>query len=261
MPYMVHEETYGIAPLFLFGTPRQEPNFRHEEIRKLEEDYLDYFKSQRRSFGALVRSTGEKIWDLAQGYLWSYLLVVALLALPCALARDRWLWFALFIGFFFAVAMLMGTWVFPHYAAPAAGLFFVLVVQSMRNLYAWHVGSWRRGRNIVRGLAILFVISYFVIAAKLAGADPARWYVQRQALLDKLRQAPEKSLVIVRYAPDHNPNREWVYNEADLANAKVILARDMGSQNQELLNYYHDRKAWLLQPDEATPKLEPYPGS
>ena len=144
MPYMVHEETYGIAPLFLFGTPRPEPEYRHPEIRKLQENYLNYFRSQRRTFGALLRSTGEKIWELAQGYLWSYLMVVALLGLPWALSRDRWLWFALFIGIFFTTAMLMGTWVFPHYAAPAAGLFFVLVVQSMRSLHAWHWGTGAR---------------------------------------------------------------------------------------------------------------------
>ncbi len=39
---------------------------------------------------------------------------------------------------------------------------------------------------------------------------------------------PSKQLVIVSYSPDHHPADEWVYNESDIENAKVIWARDMG---------------------------------
>ncbi|MGA3169830.1 MAG: hypothetical protein ABSE62_02350 [Chthoniobacteraceae bacterium] len=261
MPYVVHEETYGIAPLFLFGTPRVEPQYRHLQIQRLQEDYLKYFESQRRSFGALMEATGSKIWMLSQGYLWSYLLVVALLGLPWAIMRDRWLWFALFIGLFFSIAMLLGTWVFPHYAAPAAGLFFVLVVESMRSLDAWRVGVRRPGRNIVRGLAILFVISFFQVAVKMAAQDRTRWYFQRAKIIADLSDQPGKSLVIVKYDPDHNPNREWVYNGADLAGEKVIFARNMDARNRELVDYYKDRKAWVLDADAPVPTLQPYPGS
>ncbi len=261
MPYIVHEETYGLAPLFLFGTPHPEPAYRHEEIRKLQEGYLSYFMSQRRSFRALIEATGEKVWRLAQAYLWSYLMVVALLGLPSALARDRWLWFALFIGLFFSIAMLLSTWVFPHYAAAAAGLFFVLVVQSLSSLYAWRIGIRQAGRNLVRGLVILMGLSFIQVVGKMANGDKTLWYYHRQAILDNLRAEPWKSLVIVKYDPDHNPNREWVYNEADINAAKVILARDMGRQNQELLDYFRDRKVWIVHADAPDPELEPYPGS
>jgi hypothetical protein len=198
---------------------------------------------------------------MAQAFLWSYLLVVALLGLPWALKRDRMLWIVLFTGFVFSIAVLMGTWAFPHYCAPAAGLFFVLVLESMRSLQGWHIGTRPAGRNLVRGLAILFAASYFQLVGKMAGEDKTLWFYQREAILEKLRAEPWKSLVIVKYDADHNPNREWVYNEADLANAKVILARDMGPQNQELLDHYPDRKVWILHADAAKPEVEQYPGS
>jgi len=262
MPYIVHEETYGLAPLFLFGTPRPEPQYRFREIRSFQELFFDSYKSQRTSFGALVRATRDKLSVLAQGYLWSYLMVVALLGLPWALARDRWLWFALFIGVLFLVATLLGTWLLTHYAAPAAALFFVLVAQSMRDLHAWHVGTWRLGRNIVRGLAVLFILSYLQLAAKMAGRETTLWYFKRQAIMDELRREPQRSLVIVRYEPNHNPNREWVYNAADIPDAKVILARDMGPEkNRELLDFYRGRKAWVVDADAEEPRLEPLAGS
>jgi len=262
MPYMVHEDTYGIAPVFLFGTPRPEPTYLHADIRKFQEDCLAYFLSQRASFGALARAIGTKMWTLGQAYLWSYLMVLPLLALPWSLARDRWLWFALFMGLVFAITMMMSTWVYPHYAAPAAALFFVLVTQSMRRLHAWHIGTWRVGRNLVRGLAVLCVVSFFVVEGKVAAKDDRpSWYFLRQTMLKKLQALPQKSLVIVRYSKDHNPNREWVYNEANILGSKVILARDMGVENKELLDYFPDRKAWMVDADAADPQPEPITGS
>jgi hypothetical protein len=262
MPHMLNDETYGIAPQFLFAKPRPEPKYRVPEIRELYEQYLFSYNQQRSSMGALARATREKIGVLSRGYSWSCLMVVALLALPCALARDRQLWIVLFIGLFFLMAQLMTCWLFPHYAAPAAGLVFVLVMQSVRSLHAWRLGTGRQGRNLVRGLAVLFVLSLFLTGVKMAAARKTLWSLKRNAILEKLRREPGNSLVLVEYAPNHNPHREWVYNEADIVHAKVILARDLGPEkNKELLSYFHDRKVWVLHPDAAMPQLEAYPGS
>ena len=53
----------------------------------------------------------------------------------------------------------------------------------------------------------------------------------------------------MRYRPDHEILEEWVYNDADIDGAKVVWARDMGTaKNQELLDYYKDRRVWLVEP-------------
>jgi hypothetical protein len=261
MPYMVHIKTYGIDPVFIFSVPRTEPVFRHREIQNLQETYLRYYLKQRSSWRSLLKATEEKFEDLLHSYLWSMLLLVPLMGLPGALWRDRALRLVFVIGVFFLAALLMETWVHAHYAAPAAAVFFLLVLASMRMLNAWHCEGRRGGRNVLRGLAILLAISFVSTVVKMAEADPSRWFFKRAALLDALKREPERSLVIVKYDPDHNPHREWVYNEADLVNAKVILARDMGEKNKELLDYFRDRKAWVVHADAATPKLELYPGS
>ena len=261
MPYMVHERTYALAPQFIFAKPWPMPAYRHWDIRALHENYLRYYKSQVRSVGALVRAEIDKVGTMAQAYLWSWLLVVALLGLPRALKRDGMLRILVLIGVIFAVAQLLETWAFSHYAAPVVGLFFVLVLESMRSLWDWRIGARRPGMNVLRGLAILFALSFVQLAEKMTTADKARWFYQREAILEKLRGEPWNSVVFVKYDPDHNPHREWIYNEADLPDAKVIIAQDMGPKNQELLDYYRGRKAWVVHADAAKPELEPYPGS
>ena len=50
-----------------------------------------------------------------------------------------------------------------------------------------------------------------------------------------------------------------MYNKADIDGTKVVWARDMGfSENEELLRYFKDRRAWLVEPDETPPKVSPY---
>jgi hypothetical protein len=131
-----------------------------------------------------------------------------------------------------------------------------MVSESMRAM-----NGWRWGRNVLRGLAMLLAISFASTAVKLSTVDRTQWFYRRQAILEALNREPEKSIVIVKYDPDHNPHREWVYNAADVTSAKVILARDMGAQNKELLDYFRDRKAWVLHADAENPEPEPYPGS
>jgi len=66
-------------------------------------------------------------------------------------------------------------------------------------------------------------------------------------------------LVIVRYQPNHDfILDEWVFNMADIDEAKILWARDMGPQNAELLEYFKTRKAWLVEPDYHPARLTPY---
>jgi hypothetical protein len=52
-----------------------------------------------------------------------------------------------------------------------------------------------------------------------------------------------------------------VYNGADIDAAKVVWARDMGrDRNRELLEYFANRRVWLLEPDQSPPYLVSYSG-
>jgi hypothetical protein len=57
----------------------------------------------------------------------------------------------------------------------------------------------------------------------------------------------------------HNVDHEWIYNAADIDSSKVVWARDMGDgQNQELLDYFRDRRVWRLNGDDSQPELRSY---
>ncbi len=75
-------------------------------------------------------------------------------------------------------------------------------------------------------------------------------------------QFPGEHLVLVTYGPHHDFDREWVWNDAEIDRAKVVWARDMGRDaNQELLNYFKDRRVWRVNGDASPPWLESYEAS
>lgn len=251
MPYTVHEETYGATPLFLWQTPTTPPQYRHKEIHDLQAvQYRGFFEAQRNSSG-ILQAIGSKLFSLGQGYLWSGLFLIPLLGLPAALRRDRWTVFALATVVLFTLAMLLGTWVFTHYAAPVFDLFLVLVLQSMRQLNRWKWRGKPSGAFLVRSSLFLCLVSVGIVVLRLKQNDPAQWNLRRQAILEEFTTLPGKHLIFIRYAADHNPNREWVYNPADLDEAKVLLARIMSpEEDRKLREYFKDRQFWVINADD-----------
>ena len=85
-----------------------------------------------------------------------------------------------------------------------------------------------------------------------------RGNLKRAGILHEMKQREGQHLLIVRYSPNHDVDDEYVYNPADIDSSKVIFARDMGpDQNKELLEYYTNRRVWMLEPD--VPDAEPAP--
>jgi hypothetical protein len=80
----------------------------------------------------------------------------------------------------------------------------------------------------------------------------------RIAVNRQLSKEPGKKLVFVHYAPGHK-FEEWIHNEAEIDQAPEVWVHDLGpTRNQQLLRYYPNRTAWLLQPDVSPPRLTPY---
>jgi MFS family permease len=261
MPYQVHEQTYAIAPVFFWQRPKPEPAYRHQEMRDLQRAMLpDYVRE--RSFSGTMKVMGQKTLDLFNAYFRPAALAILLLAMPWVLKRNRWMRFAALALLLFVLALLTETWMAAHYAAPGAGLFFLLLIQSMRQVRAWRWRGRPVGRFVVRVILLTCAAAYasHVLAVSRIPHDYRNY--QRAQILYELQRQEGKHLIVVRMGPHKSPHEPWVYNEADIDAAKVIWAREMDAEeNCRLLEYFRDRRVWLLEVDEGPLNLIPYQGA
>ena len=68
--------------------------------------------------------------------------------------------------------------------------------------------------------------------------------------------------MILRYSAKHDLGAEWVYNGGDIDAAPVVWAQEMDAEAMaRLLDYFRDRQAWLVEPDQPEIRPVPYPGA
>ncbi len=262
MPYQVDRQTYAIAPYFIWQKPRPEPVYHHAEMRDFYVNYeLKDYQSEMSLLG-FVQHVGRKLRDLWSFYV-GPVFTLPMLALPC-LFRDRKMRVPLIIGGAVAVGSLIEVWTLAHYLAPAFGLFILFLVQCMRHLRLWRWRGQPIGYGLARAVplvcAAMIVLRVSAVAAGIR-IEPlgSRGVSPRAVVQRELEAMPGEQLVIVHYGPGHIPHEDWVYNKADIDDAKVVWARDMGADgNKELLAYFKDRQPWLVYPDEHPARVEHY---
>jgi hypothetical protein len=262
MTYQVNRGTYATAPYFLWMRPPPEPSYHHPIMRDFYRWELRGFEENRTWRGALHR-TWEKLDGLWKFYL-GPLLTVPLLAFPAVLG-DRRMRFPLLAGAFFLAGLSVETWTMAHYVAPATGILYVLLIQSIRHMRQCRRRERAVGIPMVRAIpaiACAMVVLRVTAAAAHAPIEPEwpRGNLDRPKIVDELKGIPGDHLVLVRYGPHHDVDREWVYNLADIDRSRIVWARDMGANdNQQLIHYFSGRRVWLLDGDESPPHPEPYP--
>ena len=276
-PYKVDRTTYAMAPYFVWQSARPEPVYRHAIMRHF------YYHNELTAFEQIHTLSGflpQTLVKAARGLL--FFAGIALLPPLIMLRRvlmDGRTRFLVICCLVLAVGILIEIFLIPHYLAPFTAAFYAIGLQAMRHLRVWHPA----GQPVGVGLVRLMVTVCFVMAGLRLYAGPLRfrinkwpasewsdeWYgpaaqfgTARANVETRLGQLHEKELVIVRYTPDHNPIDEWVYNAADIDHSKVIWAREMDAANNcELMQYYKDRKVWLVQPDLKPTGVSPYPSA
>jgi hypothetical protein len=261
MPYQVNRQMYAVTPYFIWQKLRPEPVYHHAEMRNfyVNLETRNYYQGATVS-GFLIRLVFrvKMLWEFFVGPVFT----LPLLALPCVF-RDRKMRWALIIAGTVIAGNVIETWTLVHYLAPAVGLFYLLVVQCTRHLRLCRF----RGRPLGQGLAravpvVCLALVVLRVSAMAVGAqiEPSREPVAqpRITIERQARRMPGKQLVIVHYSPSHVPHLDWINNRADIDASKIVWARDMGDeQNRELLQYFKDRTAWLVNADDMSPTLKP----
>jgi hypothetical protein len=194
---------------------------------------------------------------------WSFFvgpaLSVALVAVVCTFRPpqiDLLHWFVMATG----AALAVEVYFLPHYAAPLTAPLYGVLLQGMRRLRLICLKNGQTGRCLLQLIFVLCTAMWIVRAAGSTVRPPqSDWALTRSFLAISLKRTPESHLIIVQYDRGHSPHQEWVYNDANIDNARIVWARDMGEfQNRELVQYFAGRCIWLLNPDRAPNALIPY---
>jgi len=263
-PHVLYYRTYLRSPIFVWQHQKSLPHYNNKQIEEAFAVSLPNFYN--RTWAGLWKVSTEKIELYWEVFLWAGAFPI-LLCVPLLLRdrKGRWL-----LGE--ALICLLGlfavTWSLPHYAAPAFCVFYAVLVQALRHLRVLRFRGKRVGLGLARAAVVLLL---FQIATAIPERlyHPEAWFSvtgneDRSLVLRKLDRVPGKHLVLVRYGENHNVDREWVFNDADIDGSKVVWAREMSAeQNARLLTYYGDRHVWLVEPEGSPVSVVPYfsPGS
>jgi len=276
LPYTVNRAAYATAPYFVWQKPRPEPAYRHAEIRRFYKvnELDDYYRVVSRP--GLPTMTLVKA---ARGVFFfsGVAFIPSLFMLPWAF-RDRRIRFLVLCLVTLAAGMTLEIFLFPHYLAPFTAAFYGVGLQAMRHLWHWRPGDQEVGKAICRLTVTICVLMGALrlfdrqLHCAVPGMPVSTWicnwfgpdhFEPERANIERgLEQIPGGQLAIVRYSSSHDPIDEWVYNAADIDQSKIIWARDMdGTSNRELIQYYYNRRVWLVQPDLPSARIVPYPVS
>jgi hypothetical protein len=236
-------------------------NYRHKELQDFWLGWVMPLYCHQRSALGFAEGALWKMQTVIKGCFPTIIVALPLFGLPWALRGNHRLLLALALCGIFSLVLLPAIGIAPHYAAPIFGLIFVVILAGIRQLRLWRWRGTRVGQWLVRGILVLWAAWLVPKGFELARSDRAEeWRAQisqRADILAGLIQQPGSHLVVVRYGPNHNTHAEWVYNQADIDGAKVVWAREM-DDNHLLLEYFRNRRVWLLLPDKHPPQLKPF---
>ena len=266
MPEALSQYQYGVPAALTFqakATPH---------LPLTDQQLMDY-KMQRSFLGERTETLGSFLLRLeyrVRYYRFFFLapLYLALGAFLFALGERRFRWVALTLALF-----ALGTNFFPafqlHYVAAVTCLFVLVSVVGLERIA-------RRWPEAARLVALVCAAQFVFWYGLHAFFDTAEWSaaVRRYETWDSINHGnperrifvnrqldgvPGKVLVFVRYSPRHIFQDEWVYNRAAIDEARIVWARDLGdAENRQLLRYYADRTALVLEPDAQPPNLAAY---
>lgn len=262
LPYQVYEETYARAPIFIWQPSRPEKPLNHQVMRDLAQSELQYYNGQDLNVAIGARMLFGLLWLLRSGdvFLIPVIAIFPLLALWTL--RNRWALFSFVAYVVFFLGLSMDTALNAHYAAPIVAFNYFFVVIAMR-LWLWR--NRRAGRIALGCIPLLGIASLgWALHRSLQEQTPIAWHLQRARIAEQLSRQSGRHLIVVKYGPRHSPEKEWVYNAADMDQAKIVWARSMDlAQNCELLAYFTGRHTWSLEinDDDSLQEPQPYPAT
>ncbi len=257
MPWQTHYKQYVVFPIWLWGEPRTDVVWNNKQLQEFHGGWELELYTRHSGLKGFITTSLRKIarfWVFYIGPIFS----LALLTLPWIL-RSRWMLLIFASIALIFVNNLVSFAAFPHYSAPITAAIVLLITAGLRHLYHFRWREIAVGQKLVLAmfaLAILQLLIAFPNVVKDMNNTGLREKIRAQLL-----ENSQKDLLFIRYGPKRGVHSEWVFNAADINGSEVIWARELSKeQNESLINYYPDRKVWLVKVGfDETPQLLPYP--
>ncbi len=268
MPYQLHEAQYAVTPVFVFGQPREPVRGTATDLPGTIRDFhngwaLDGFR-ERQGCSGWLSGISEVLWTLAHSV--SVLVLLPLLTLGWwrGFRAARWLAAAIFLQVLLSASV---CWIFLHYLAPLIPWLVALSVLGLRHVSRVFakpsVGPRVRWAGFARpprfvGYMLCAQCLLLVVHCIRDDNSSGAWARRRAGIVAELEQRDGQHLILVRYAADHNVHQEWVYNLANLDDAKVLWARgESDIWNARLIEKYQaTHTIWELEADDAEGRIK-----
>lgn len=263
MSYQLHEQQYGVAPLFVFGQQQVPAMEIQGEWPAVVRDFhygwsLDSFHDRAGLVGWL-KGVGE-----SATVLWNLRILLILLPLVTIgwwgrFRLPQWLAAAVALQVLVSASV---CWVFLHYLAPVIPWLVALAALGLRRVFRVFANarwvSLSQPQHFVGMLLAAQTLLLVVHCLRNTDDELSVWARHRARIAQELEQLPGQHLVLVHYSEEHNSHREWVYNLADLDAAKALWARGERSDwNARLIERYRaSHSIWELAADAPEPRLE-----
>jgi hypothetical protein len=253
MPYAVHAEQYDSAPPFWFQKAHPKWDYRHQNLLDFHVWEMNtYLDLQDPSFRVRVLAQRLKVI-----VFWFFDLSMIALLWLIPLFWRRSLRPILALAGAMLIAFLLTTWLNSNYISAAVPLYFVLLTECLRRASRFTIPRTK----LLVGPLLVIALAVGTFAWALQDLQPfdlndSNYGYVRQRMIQDLHAAGGKHLVFVHYGREHPRAEEWIYNDADIPNAKIIWAHDMGpANNKTLIRQYPGRRLWKLDADVIPQKL------
>jgi len=253
LPYLLNRNTYAIAPVFIWEKERPKPAYRHPVMERFYTEWETGYQESKQlislsNYPRIMMRRALTYPDFHFPAICSLLLVIAVGG-----QKHRVLLLAMLITFLTGIGLQ--RYIATHYCAPMMGAVIMIPMIVLAEIAKPRPSGGPAGMLIANTvMALLFLL---LAGRNLRGLDyPSLFAADRRSIESQLASSGDDHLVVVRYGPDHDVHKEWVYNGAEIDSAKVVWAREMdNAHNKQLFQYFHNRQVWLLEPDSFIPKL------
>ena len=265
IPYLAHDKQYVVeSPLLWQNRAKAAPVYSNSFL----EDFWTIAAANENQLARdhWLKAHFSDLITLGRFFL-GWPLMICLIAFVRPLWRDPTARCALLLGAGFYAGAAWDARLFPHYAAPATALVYILAASSLRAIRNAWPGNFAERRYLAWGILGLFAVTTAMGILTPENRNlfgPVDFHIRAKhaSVLEQIERYPGQHLVLVRYGTRHDMYEELVFNQADLDRARVVWARSLGPEkDRRLIHHFSTRQVWMLEDDgdlklTLSPQLE-----